>query len=215
VEDQDHRLPKTITIHHRHGGSTKSRQAQLPATKEMNKGYLFLHALSLWRGIEAEGRAFPANNISVAISGFGDVEDGIQGIEGFLVPQNGNSTRPIGNTDTVTGKRKRDDPGIARFFPKMEDVSENVVEEDVKEEDVGMDMEETYLCSRCQKHIPIQEMDFHDDYHVALELSKESPARTGPVTQTKSKRSSKEGKKVPKKKDRPIEKGQTRLEFGL
>src|SRR5271170_6159807 len=35
-------------------------------------------------GIEAEGQAFPANNIGVAVSGFRDVEHRVQGIQAFL-----------------------------------------------------------------------------------------------------------------------------------
>ena len=73
-------------IHDRHGETTKTRQALWPVAKEMGKEFLCTHTLSSWRGIEAEGRAFPANNISVAVSGFGDVESWVQGIQGFLVP---------------------------------------------------------------------------------------------------------------------------------
>jgi len=78
-----------------------------------------------------------------------------------------------------------------------------------------MDMGETYMCSKCHKHIPLQEMEEHEDYHMALELSKGSPVRAPPPSQLKTKPISKEEKKGPKKKTKPVEKGQQRLEFGM
>ena len=221
-EDKDHRLPRTITIHHRHGGTTKSRQSPLPAVKEMGNEFLYTHALSLWRGIEAEGHAFPANNISVAVSGFGDVEDGVQGIQGFLVPvvqaKNSIKTEVVKqSTPDVLGKRKREEDGIAKFLTRKEEFTPPLMErvkEDIMEGD-EMETEDTYVCSKCHKHIPLQEMEQHEDYHVALELSKGSPIRAPPPAQVKAKPISKEEKKGPKKKTKPVEKGQRRLEFGM
>ena len=212
-EDEDHRLPRTITIHHRHGGSTKSRQTPLPMTKEMDKEFLFTHALSLWRGIETEGRAYPANNISVAVSGFGEVEDGIQGIQGFLVP----GKKASNAAAQVSGRQKReDDSGIARFFPKKEDSLPETG--DFMEEDeiihVEEEMGETYLCSRCSKRILLEEIEIHADYHVALELATGSPSRASPSLQMKRKVSAKEERKRPKRKVKREEKGQRKLSFG-
>ena len=228
-EDEDHRRPRTLTIHHRSGGVTKSRQAPLPLTKDITKEFLCTHALSLWRGIEAEGRAYPAINISVAISGFGDVEDGVQGIQGFLVKAPG--PNQIGHTSVekdVLGKRKREDSGIAKFFPKTEEGQEHSPEAPSPEVgemqestvDVEMDLEEdVYTCPRCQKKIPIVEMEVHDDYHVALEFAKGSPARAPPMKAAPSVQSkpkiSKTEKKGPKKKGNHVEKGQRKLEFGI
>jgi DNA polymerase eta len=226
-EDEDHRLPKTITIHHRHGGITKSRQAPLPVSKEMGNEFLYNHALSLWRGIETEGRAFPTNNISVALSGFGEVEDKVQGIQGFLVPGVQSAHTMSGGTvgqnhSEVLGKRKREDEGIGKFFSRKEE-SATPPNEDMEAEnqeavvEAGgdeMDEAETYMCERCHKRILWHEMEEHDDYHVALELSKGPLIRPPPPPQLKTKSSSKEEKKGPRKKSKPVEKGQKRLEFG-
>lgn len=221
VEDADHRLPKTITIHHRHAGTTKSRQATLPTTREMDKNFLYTHALHVWRGIEMEGHTFPTNTISIAISGFGDVEDGVQGIQGFLVKQSlsnvqlqESSPEKADKTESL-GKRKRDsDSGIARFFSKTEDSPPEFIEkDDTHAKDVEME-EHTYLCSRCHKHVHLVEMDVHTDYHVALELSKGSPIRGPPSKQPKSKIVAKENK-GPKGKGKHLEKGQRKLEFGV
>lgn len=221
--DEDHRLPKTITIHHRHGGSTKSRQAQLPTAKEMDKTFLFDHAWSLWRGIETEGRAFPANTISIAVSGFGDVEHGVQGIQGFLVPGIQSHGRleneeHYGNSD-VLGKRRRNDSGIAKFFPKKEETQSEIVSNakgDVRLASVEPNTDETYHCPHCLKSIPLQQLEEHDDYHIALELSRGSPARPVPTKQLKVEDLAKEETRGPKKKGgKLLEKGQKRLEFGM
>ena len=206
-EDEDHRLPRTITIHHRHGGSTKSRQSPLPMTKAMDKEFLFSHVLSLWRGIEAEGRAFPANTVSVAISGFGDVEDGIQGIQGFLVP----GKKILDTATPVLGKRKEEDhSGIEKFFSKKE--YSHLETEDAMEEEE--ESRETYLCPQCSQRIPLEEVEIHHDYHVALELSEELPARSTSRIQVKQRDPGKEEKKRPTKKIKRAEKGQRTLSFG-
>jgi DNA polymerase eta len=199
VEDVDHRLPKTITIHHKHRSVAKSRQASLPLTKEFNKDFLFTHALSLWRAIEAEGRTFPTHYISIGLSGLGDVEDGVQGIQGFLVAGKGNTIRK----ENVPTKRKREDEtGIAKFFAKTDRVKPDVDEAEV-------DFDDSYICSKCRTRIPIEEVDVHDDYHVALELSRESVSPVKKVSPVKSKDEKKGSKKV-----KTVEKGQKRLEFG-
>jgi Ubiquitin-Binding Zinc Finger len=190
--------------------------------KEMDKEFLYIHALSVWRGIETEGRAFPANNISVAISGFGDVEGGVQGIQGFLVkePQNQKvQTKGQEHRNEVLGKRKRDDAGIARFFPQtspgylgLEGQDEVNMEFPPEAE---MEFDDTYICSRCQKPIPIQETEVHEDYHLALELSTGSPIKATSATHGRGKVIGKEEKKGSRKKQKVVEKGQRKLEFGL
>ena len=117
------------------------------------------------------------------------------------------------NTE-VLGKRKQEDKGIAKFLTKKEEstlLPELKMKEGVEGEEI--DMGETFMCSKCQKHIPLQKMEEHEDYHMALGLSKGSPIRAPPPSQLKTKPISKDEKKGPKKKTKPVEKGQRRLEF--
>jgi hypothetical protein len=113
------------------------------------------------------------------------------------------------------GKRKRDDSGIAKFFPKRNEPESEWQELGESEDKIPSDteLEKTYTCPKCQKAIEFQEMEVHEDYHVALELSKGSPRRAAPVVQGPV--IGKEEKKGPKKKGKVVEKGQKRLEFGL
>jgi DNA polymerase eta len=218
AEDEDGRLPKTITIHHRSGGTTKSRQGPLPSAKTMNKEFLFMQAMSVWRGIEAEGRAFPANTVSIGLSGFGDVEEGIQDIQGFLVPQQTSQLlRNSSGSGTSSGespsKRKRTYEGITKFFIKKEMSISGQFETDTADVSHFDYEDETYLCTKCQKRVPLEEVETHEDYHLALELSRGSPIRVEPSPRVKGSSHSTEEKRG--KKIRAVEKGQKRLDFGV
>jgi DNA polymerase eta len=225
-------LPKTIVIHHRHGGTTKSRQTPLPIAKEMNKEFLFAHALSLWRTIEMEGRAFPANNISVAVTGFGDAEDGVQGIKAFLV----SGARNLNSSEVdVLGKRKRHESlGIPKFISQSDEDNNREGEPAMpkfQSEDVQSELEQavkvydedrldhiddaTYSCHKCRRRIPLEELEVHEDYHVALELSRRSPIQSSKpaIGLPTRKLDTKEGKRPIQRKGRKEEKGQMKLEF--
>ena len=231
-EDEDHRLPKTIVIHHRHGRTTKSRQAPLPVARAMDKELLFAQALSLWHMIEMEGRAFPANNISIALSGFGDVEDGVQGIQAFLVKTPSSTISPNPAKIEGLGKRKRaESSGITKFFSQrvqdsLAETSEPIVRNeqgnDLHEDDPREDREDvddlddtTYLCQKCDSRIPLEEIEVHEDYHVALELSRglPSPPQKAGTGQHAKKQDPNETRKHRPKKGRKDEKGQMKLEF--
>ena len=231
-EDEDHRLPKTIVIHHRHGRTRKSRQAPLPVASAMDKEFLFAQALSLWHVIEMEGRAFPANDINVALSGFGDVEDGVQGIQAFLVKTPSSAISPNPAKIEGLGKRKRAESSeITKFFSRK--VQDSLVEnsvpmvrneqgDDLHEDDPTEDREDvddladtTYSCQKCGSRIPLEEMEVHEDYHVALELSKAlpSPPQKAATGRHAKNQDPKETRKHRPKKGRKEEKGQMKLEF--
>lgn len=200
----------------------------------MDKEFLYGQALNLWRVIEMEGRAFPANNISVAVTGFDDVEDGVQGIQGFLV-KNPSSSRSLNSAKSeVVGRSKRDEsPGITKYFSQtvgdslarekrsMKEQGEDY-KDDLETEDRENDREDTiepddtsYSCQKCGVRITYNEMEMHEDYHVALELSRESPpppTKAGIDSQPK-KREMKEPSKPQVKRGKREEKGQMKLEF--
>jgi len=200
----------------------------------MDKDFLFTHALSIWRAIEAEGRAFAAINVSVGVSGCAEGEEHGRGIQGFLVPgrpgmQAGGANAGTGATEGL-GKRKREEEGIAKFFGKREDTQSPDGGNDIKpdspddvEEDIVLPDEteqeeqmETYLCPKCQKQISIVEMEIHEDYHVALDLSRGSPVRAAPLAPpAKGKIAAKKGRKEGKKEAKGVEKGQMKLPFGM
>ena len=73
---ENRRRPKTITLHHRHSGETRSRQAPIPQAKTLDEGILFDLAKHLLGQVVLEGKAWPCANLSLGVGGF---EDGIAG----------------------------------------------------------------------------------------------------------------------------------------
>jgi DNA polymerase eta len=122
---ENRRRPKTITLHHRQGGETRSRQAPIPLGTTLNEASLFDLARTLLNQIIQEGSVWPCANLSLSVGGFENGISGNMGIASFLVKgQEAKATGP--NTreseDGIQGrseKRRRRDGGaqnIQRFF---------------------------------------------------------------------------------------------------
>lgn len=87
LEDPDARRPRTLTMHHRVPGASKSRQAQIQRGPELSAEHVAHLGMKLFHQINSEGRAFPCFNLSLALSGFEGLEDGVQDIGGFFRKQ--------------------------------------------------------------------------------------------------------------------------------
>jgi DNA polymerase eta len=62
--------PKTLNLHYRQGGETRSRQGPIPQGKKIDEMMLFDHAKTLMGQIILEGRVWPCSNISLSAGGF-------------------------------------------------------------------------------------------------------------------------------------------------
>jgi DNA polymerase eta len=82
---ENKRRPKTISLHHRTGGQTRSRQTSIPHGKNIDEGGLFDLAKTLMNQIILEGRVWPCTNISLSVGGFEDGVSRNMGISDFLV----------------------------------------------------------------------------------------------------------------------------------
>lgn len=124
---ENKRRPRTINLHHRHQGQTRSRQAPIPQGRALDELVLFNIAKELLAQIIAEGNVWPCANLSLSVGGFEDGVKGNMGIEAFVVkgeiaetirsatPEN----RPSSTGPVQAIKRRRpDDGGIQRFFSK-------------------------------------------------------------------------------------------------
>lgn len=118
---ENKRRPKTMNLHHRSGGQTKSRQAPIPLGRKIDEAGLFEIATNLLGQIILEGRAWPCANLSLAVGGFEDGVVGNMGISAFLVK--GEEAKALNLRDSDSGearpeKRRRIVPtiGIGRFF---------------------------------------------------------------------------------------------------
>jgi len=122
---ENKRRPKTMNLHHRTGGQTKSRQAPIPHGKKIDEAGLFELATTLLSQIIAEGRVWPCANISLSVGGFEDGVSGNMGIGAFLVKGDeakAMKSHAVEATHDRPDKRRRLEapPGIQRFFLKTE-----------------------------------------------------------------------------------------------
>ncbi|KAF1838169.1 DNA/RNA polymerase [Decorospora gaudefroyi] len=293
---ENKRRPKSINLHHRQGGQTRSRQAPIPQGRPLSESVLFDLAKNLLAQLVVDGRAWPCANLSLSVAGF---EDGItnnQGIGGFLV--RGEEAKAMMSTSrSASGggeppaKRRRTKGNIANFFGPREDKKKdfdaaravllNACRESTREDDEEEDEDEhglqddeldtlptpplnrhssnsevrpphtppsaqpqpkstsppphhpepplphqptpdTHFCPQCNIHLPARAKEEHDDYHFALNLSKEmrhednrnAPAVPAPGSAQKPARGRGRLPGSAVSRYAGVEKGQARLAFG-
>lgn len=137
VEDgvlENKRRPKTINLHHRHGGQTRSRQSPIPQGKILDEETLFDLAQNLLHQITLEGRVWPCANLSLSVGGFQDGITDNMGIGAFLLKgeeaqalkSEPRPSTPGSGSDQqhqpAEKRRKLENPGIERFFTKEQAV---------------------------------------------------------------------------------------------
>ncbi|KAI0390473.1 impB/mucB/samB family protein [Xylariaceae sp. FL0594] len=126
------RRPKTIHLHHRSAGQTRSRSSTIPQGNTLDEATLFNLAQHMMTQIVNEGRVWPCTNLSLSVGGFENGVTGNMGIGAFLVK--GDEARMARVTSreppqdlslhAPQGKKQRTVPavgnssGIQRFFAK-------------------------------------------------------------------------------------------------
>ncbi|KAI0838282.1 sister chromatid cohesion protein Eso1 [Hypoxylon sp. FL0890] len=207
---ENKRRPKTINLHHRgQGGQTRSRQSSIPHGRMMDETTLFELAKNLFSQISQEGKVWPCSNLSMSVGGFEDGITGNRGIGAFLLKgdeareSKGASREPSVGLSTTherpEKKRRVDNPGIQRFFPKKESSSggdaEGIFDDDVV--DTGKTQIRTKetspirtesspkpitdyfkVCTRCDARLENAEaLQSHLDWHLAKDLQEEERGR--------------------------------------
>jgi DNA polymerase eta len=130
---ENKRRPKTMNLHHRQGGQTRSRQAPIPQGKKLDESSLFVLAKTLLSQIIMEGRVWPCANLSLSVGGFEDGVVGNMGIGAFLLK--GDEAKAMGSRDSKPAQISRDKPdkrrrlgspsGIQKFLVKADNVDEH------------------------------------------------------------------------------------------
>ncbi|KAI1617785.1 DNA polymerase eta subunit [Exophiala viscosa] len=202
---ENKRRPKTITLHHRLGGQTRSKQLPIPQGKKIDETMLFELSKTLLGQVILDGRAWPCANLSLSVGGFEDGVAGNKGIDIFLLKgEEAKAAMDIPRSNTATPelhpeKRRRlnnDGPNIARFFAKSESTGEtnDDAEEDMIEEPEGEGQPHTppqlhqqdiasYFCPACQKSISETDRAEHEDWHFAKDLqAQDVPTVSAPTT---------------------------------
>jgi DNA polymerase eta len=131
------RRPRTMNLHHRHQGQSRSRQAPILQGRQLDEQVLFNLAKELLTQIINEGQVWPCANLSLSVGGFEDGVKGNMGIDAFVVKgeeaENLRSSTPESRAPSAgpaqaIKRRRADDGGIQRFFakrPSSEDTSTN------------------------------------------------------------------------------------------
>jgi DNA polymerase eta len=128
---ENKRRPKTITLHHRQGGQTRSKQSTIPQGKPLSEEVLFGLAKDLLAHVVAGGRVWPCANLSLSVGGFEDGVGNNKGLSNFLVRgdeakaliskdrERSDSLLAKTSSDEPTSKRRKIDvPNIQKFFPR-------------------------------------------------------------------------------------------------
>lgn len=131
---ENKRRPRTINLHHRHGGQTKSRQSPIPQGKSIDKEMLLELAKHLLNQIVLEGKVWPCANLSLSVGGFDEGITGNMGIGAFLVK--GEAAQALKRdlredssealSDRPPEKQRKTDrkPNIQQFFSKRAEKSQ-------------------------------------------------------------------------------------------
>jgi DNA polymerase eta len=242
--DDNKRRPRTMTLHHRQGGTTHSKSMPIPSGKKIDNAMLLELAKALLGQIIVNGRAWPCANLSLAVGGFEDGVIGNRGIGSFLMKpeemkaveesiSRSNTTTPV---DESRQKRRKlnQEPSIDRFFGQSSSVGEEDEEQDHEvNEDDGQDQQQRvpepskehhdlqqqdigrYFCQRCNKSVPETEEE-HSDWHFAKELQAQDRASAAaPITNRPTLAASSKSKKSTTSGSKTVPaKGQRKLAFG-
>ncbi|KAI6088471.1 DNA/RNA polymerase [Hypoxylon rubiginosum] len=203
---ENKRRPKTINLHHRMGGQTRSRQSSIPQGRTLDEATLFELAKNLLSQIIQEGRVWPCANLSLQVGGFEDGITGNRGIGAFLLKgDDARESKSISREGSVgpstptherpEKKRRVDNPGIQRFFPKKEsssggDSNQGVDDDVVDTAELHIETkgaspnriggfpipitDHTKVCTRCDARLEdVEALQSHLDWHLAKDLQEE------------------------------------------
>lgn len=196
---ENKRRPKTMNLHHRQGGQTRSRQIPIPQGKKIDRDMLLELAKTLLGQIILEGRVWPCSNLSLSVGGFEEGPSGNREIGSFFLKgdeapahSEASSRENSGIPDQLeerSAKRLKstDNSSLDRFFAPdegtddHEEEQEATVDQDTSRPLVRVRTEThahhlhqadigSFFCQKCSKSIPESDRDEHNDWHFAKDL---------------------------------------------
>jgi DNA polymerase eta len=214
LEDPNQRRPRTLTLHHRVPGASKTRQTPIVKGPELTVDYLSQLGTKLLQQVMAEGRAFPCFNLSFGLGGFEELEAGVQDIGGFFKKVQD----PIENADEkqIEPESKQSERFSDKILQLETESSAGIASSSQPPIQSDPDIHDgSFRCERCKKAITAETEEEHLDWHYARDLSRslateEREARPRPAVISAD---PKLGKAKGKRKREP-EKGQMKLRFG-
>ncbi|KAI0203292.1 impB/mucB/samB family protein [Astrocystis sublimbata] len=241
---ENKRRPKTIHLHYRSAGQTRSKSSGIPLGKPIQETVLFDLAKHMMVQITNEGKVWPCANLSLSVGGFEDGVTGNMGIGTFLLKgdeakvTSRDSPLDLSSHEPQEKRMRTESAGIQRFFPKKE-ASTDDQEEDGKNavnlnhpsEDVERWISNSrsrqgsapdYMCSRCNASLEsIEALQHHNDWHMAKDLQDEERGKSTfvgskPAAQRGQSNATVTSRKKPSGVGggKKLEQGQSRLKFG-
>lgn len=201
------RRPKTIHLHHRSAGQTRSRSSGISQGKPLDEAILFDLAKHMMTQIVSEGRVWPCANLSLSVGGFEEGITGNMGIGTFLLKgdearisnvTSRHSPLDLSSHEPQKKKKRPESPGIQCFFPKRgPSTAEDSQDREGRVDVIGLDhsyqdMERRvsdsrsrevfiadYMCSRCNAGLESAEaLQSHNDWHMAKDLQDEERGKS-------------------------------------
>ncbi|KAK2035374.1 impB/mucB/samB family protein [Colletotrichum zoysiae] len=236
---ENKRRPRTMNLHHRHGGQTKSRQGPIPQGKTLDEQTLFDLSKNLLNQIVVEGSIWPCANLSLSVGGFEDGVTGNMGIGAFLVKgeeaqalRQGSreaSHLPTAEEMPISKRRRTEGGALDRFFTRNVSTDDELPIANAVAESNLESQEETissrqvpitaFVCSRCNARFETPEgQQSHEDWHFAKELENEErgkpvfASRSSAFRKSNTRPSSASGKRGGR--GGKLEQGQSKLKFG-
>lgn len=133
---ENKRPPRTINLHHRQGGVTRSRQLPIATGKKIDESMLLELSKTLLSQIIIDGRAWPCANLSLSVGGFEEGLAGNRTLGGFVLTgdaakamnepaQKSEMQQPREEEARPEKRRRIDNSGIQDFFAKRDMSREN------------------------------------------------------------------------------------------
>jgi DNA polymerase eta len=180
---ENKRRPKTINLHHRSSGITRSKQLPIPQGKVITEEALFNLARTLLAQIVVDGRCWPCANLSLSVAGFEDTISGNMGIKNFLL-EGEEAKALVEHAEKIPLQEQDEEPpekrqktgkgGIQKFFSKKSSTDNKADSERTPDSDSRtLDLGDHFYCSKCGKYLPNSDKDEHSDWHFAKELDNE------------------------------------------
>lgn len=198
---ENKRRPRTMNLHHRHEGQTRSRSSPIPLGRPLDEKTLFELAKNLLNQIVVEKDTWPCVNLSLSVGGFEEGISGNMGIDAFLLKgDEARAHREESKTSLAqdfrkepyhpTAKRRRmeNNGSIQRFLTKREptvaggDTSDIMpaagLPEELSHPQTITTHEQTpitsHVCLRCNANVESPEaLQSHTDWHFAKDLQEE------------------------------------------
>ncbi|KAL2315633.1 N-acetyltransferase eso1 [Schizosaccharomyces pombe] len=187
LELEGMRRPKTICLTVVSRFLRKSRSSQIPMNVDISTQFIVEATSKLLRQLQQEFDVYPISNLSISFQNIIEVDRNSRGIEGFLKKSNDEIYMSTSVSPSIEGRAK-----LLNENMRENNSFELSLEKDIKSpkrlkrgkgifdmlqqtavsKPTENSADETYTCEECEQKITLSERNEHEDYHIALSISR-------------------------------------------